>query len=460
MGLYAKAVQHVVNPLFLIREGSARQLRYLKEMEEVQFYSRSRLLEFQWERLHALLKHAYRSCPFYAKRFREAGIDPERMQSPDDLQKLPTLSKSEIQEHMSEMISQDFLDKALIRDKTGGSTGSPLVFYYERERLDSRHAAAVRHNRWAGWDIGDKVGLIWGAYSDLVGFRRLRSRLRNKILTRYLVLDTSAMTEELLGQYAKELRSYKPKILLAYTNSLVMLANYMKDHGIDDIRPKGIVCTCEVLTPEYRKLIESVFGCKVFDRYGSREVSVIASECDRHEGMHVNADNLFLEFSRDGRNVGPGGTGEILITDLRNYGMPLIRYRIGDMGSPSDKICGCGRGLSMMQMVAGRVTDFIVTPEGKIVSGVALATYMITNIRGIGQVQLVQDEIHKLRIRLIRNEQYTEETSKELLARARKFLGSGMAFEIEFVEDIPKSPSGKMLFSVSSVTKKYFSTPS
>jgi len=150
----------------------------------------------------------------------------------------------------------------------------------------------------------------------------LKSRLRNKILTRYLVLDTSSMTEELLGQYAKELKSYKPKILLAYTNSLVMLANYIKDHGIGDIRPKGIVCTCEVLTPEYRKLIESVFGCKVFDRYGSREVSVIASECDRHEGMHINADNLFLEFSRDGRNVASGETGEILITDLRNYGCP------------------------------------------------------------------------------------------------------------------------------------------
>jgi phenylacetate-CoA ligase len=133
---------------------------------------------------------------------------------------------------------------------------------------------------------------------------------------------------------------------------------------------------------------------------------VIASECDHHEGLHINADNLYLEFVKDGKNVGPGGVGEILITDLRNFGMPLIRYKIEDTGSPSDRVCGCGRGLPLMGMVAGRVTDFIVTPEGKIVSGVALATYMITNIKGVGQVQLVQNEMSALKIKLIRNPQY------------------------------------------------------
>jgi len=457
MGLYSKAVKYVFNPLFLIREGSQRQLKYLKEMEEVQYYSRNRILELQWERLSAMLQHAYDTCPFYTKRFQAAGLNPKKMESFDDLEKLPVLTKADIQNNLSEMISQAYLDKSLIKDKTGGSTGSPLVYYYNRERLDSRHAATVRHNRWAGWEIGDKVGLIWGAHSDLTGLGKMKSRLRNQLLTRYLVLDTSAMTEEKIGTYAKELRKYQPKILLAYTNSLVMLANYMKENGITDIRPTGIVCTCEVLTPEYRTLIESAFGCKVFDRYGSREVAVIASECDHHEGLHINADNLFLEFVKDGKNVKPGEVGHTLITDLRNFGMPLIRYKIEDMGTASEKVCGCGRGLPMMAMVAGRVTDFIVTPDGKILSGVALATYMITNIKGIGQVQLVQDEKDALKIKMIRNPQYTDATSKELLERANKFIGSGMKFEIEFVEEIPKSPSGKMIFSVSSVTKKYFS---
>jgi phenylacetate-CoA ligase len=457
MGIYEKTVKYIFNPFILIKEGSKKQLEYVKDMEEIQFLPPEKIRELQWRRLVQILDHAYRTCPFYTKRFQSAGLDPSKIRSADDLEQLPVVTKGDIQNNLSEMISQEYLDKPLIKDKTGGSTGSPLVFYYDRERLNSRHAATVRHNRWVGWEIGDKVGLVWGAYSDLVGYRKLKSQIRNQLQNRYLVLDTSSMTDEKIREYVEQLARYRPKILLAYTNSLVLLANYMKENRINNIRPEGIVCTCEVLTPEYRSLIESVFGCKVFDRYGSREVAVIASECDRHEGLHVNADNLYLEFVKDGKNVSPGEVGEILITDLWNFGMPMIRYKIEDMGSPSDKVCSCGRGLPLMEMVAGRVTDFIVTPEGKIVSGVALATYMITNIKGIGQVQLVQDDNDTVKIKMIRNPQYTEDTSRELMERAKKFLGSGMRFEIEFVEEIPKSPSGKAIFSISRVTKTYFS---
>jgi len=225
----------------------------------------------------------------------------------------------------------------------------------------------------------------------------------------------------------------------------------MKEKGVGDIRPKGIIGTCEVLTPENRSLIESVFGCKIFDRYGSREVSVIASECEYHEGMHINADNLFLEFTKEGKNVSRGEMGEVLITDLMNYGMPLIRYRIEDMGSPTDRVCKCGRGLPLMEMMAGRVTDFIVTPKGKIISGVALATYMITNIEGIQQVRLLQEEIARLTILLIKGEKYGEETERVLLERARKFLDDSLKLEIVYVDDLPKSSSGKSMFSISHV---------
>lgn len=451
MGVYSTIVREVVNPVYLLKNGSYQQLEFLKEMEKVQYLSQREIVQLQFERLKALVTHAYDTCPFYKERFDRSGFNPRKFQSPADLEKVPELTKSDIQANMGSMISRSFPKETLVRDKTGGSSGNPLVFYYQRDRIDSRHAAITRHNRWAGWDIGDKVGLIWGAYSDLEGYKKLKSRLRNSLLTRYLVLDTSSMTEGKIAGYVEQLRRYRPKVLLAYTNSLVLLASYMKDRGVDDVRPDGIVCTCELLTPESRSLIESVFRCKVFDRYGSREVAVIASECDRHDGMHINADNLFLEFTKEGKGVGYGEVGDILITDLRNIGMPLIRYRIEDMGAPSDATCSCGRGLPLMKMMAGRVTDFIVTPEGKIVSGVALATYMITNIEGVGQVQLVQETRDRLTVKLVRNDRYTGETSKSLLSNARKFLGDGIRIEIEYVDSIPRSPSGKLFFSISKV---------
>jgi phenylacetate-CoA ligase len=456
MDYYQPIVKNLVYPLYQWKDGSYRQLKHLREMEGIQFLPRQELMELQLQRLKSILTHAYATCPFYKARFEQAGFDPAKIRSESDLERIPVLTKTDVQENMESMISGAYRKESLIRDKSGGSSGNPVVFYYQRDRLDSRHAATLRHNRWAGWEIGDKVGLIWGAYSDLIGYKKWKTRLRNTLLNRFLVLDTSAMTEGRIASYTQELRKYRPKILLAYTNSLVLLARYLKDQDIQDIRPAGIVCTCEVLTPESRSLIESVFGTKVFDRYGSREVSVIASECDRHEGMHINADNLYLEFTKDGKNVPPGEVGEILVTDLRNDGMPLIRYKIEDMGALSSGSCSCGRGLPLMQMMAGRVTDFIVTPEGKIVSGVALATYMITNIDGVGQVQLIQDTMNELRVKLVRNSRCNDTTTNSLVSNAKKFLGNSMRIEIDFVDSIPRGPSGKLLFSISKVNPSYF----
>jgi hypothetical protein len=176
------------------QEGSQSQLKYLKEMEKVQFYSRKEILDLQWERLRAMLDHAYNSCPFYTKRFQAARLDLKKIQSVDDLEKLPVLTKADIQNNLSEMISQEYLDKSLIKDKTGGSTGSPLVYYYNRERLDSRQRLYGQQSM-GGVGIGDKVGLIWGAHSVSPGWEN-EVRIRNQLLTRNLVLDTSSLTEE------------------------------------------------------------------------------------------------------------------------------------------------------------------------------------------------------------------------------------------------------------------------
>jgi phenylacetate-CoA ligase len=134
-----------------------------------------------------------------------------------------------------------------------------------------------------------------------------------------------------------------------------MFARFVRDEGIGGIRPKGIISSAEVLTPENRELIETTFGCRVFDRYGCREVSVIASECGEHQGLHINADNLLVETVTD---QGPvrGEDGEVLITDLRNFAMPLIRYRIKDVGRLLPQACGCGRGLPLMRISGGRTS--------------------------------------------------------------------------------------------------------
>jgi phenylacetate-CoA ligase len=276
-----------------------------------------------------------------------------------------------------------------------------VSFFLSKDRKQSREAAIVRHNRWAGWDVGDKVACIWGAPRD-VPVAGWRARLRNLLLERQLFLDTAHLTEEKFAAFHKALSRFRPKVVLAYARSAVLFARYLRDEGLQPYRPHSIVTSAEVLEASDRRLLEEVFGCPVFNRYGCREVSVVASECEEHRGLHTMAEGLYVEVVRspgDGQ-LPPGEVGTILVTDLLNFAMPLIRYRIGDMGAWEEGPCPCGRGLPRLRNVQGRVTDFVVGTDGGLVSGVFLATYVIAQRPSLGQIQLLQEERGKVRYRL------------------------------------------------------------
>jgi phenylacetate-CoA ligase len=454
MEILAPVVKNIIYPLWLFKNNN-RELKYLMEYKRTQFYTPNQIKDLQWQRLQTLLDHAYKTCPFYTKHFKRVDINPSDIRTPADMLRVPILTKSEIQNYFDELKSNCYREEDLIRDKTGGSTGSPLVFYYNKERVYSRAAAAARHDRWTTWDIGKKMALLWGAASDLSGFNNIKGQIRNAVLNRKIVLDASSITEEQLRQFVKTVKRYKPNYFLSYANAMVLFARFIKENNITGIHPTAIITSAEVLTSDNRSLIENVFGCKVYNRYGCREFSVIASECSHHMGMHINAENLYVEFVKNGRHADPGETGEIIITDLLNYGMPMIRYKIGDMGSPIDKTCTCGRGLPLMNMIGGRVTDFIVTPDGKLVSGVAIATYVITNIAGIKQIQFVQETKEHVKIRLVRNNDFSGETLDKLNKNIVKFLGDKIKSEIEYVYNIPSEQSGKYLFSISTVQTNF-----
>jgi len=455
MDLAGRAIKHITYPLWVYKNRSSR-LKWLRAFERWQFLPGSRLREMQWTRLKRILEHAYNSCPFYRKRLEWLNIKPTDIRSWGDFTRnVPLLSKSDIQDNLCDLVSRSYSEDELIRDMTGGSTGSPLVFYYTKDRLDSREAATTRHRRWAGWEIGDKVAALWGSRRDIQHPRTIKSRIRQFLISRYFLLDASAITEDKMLDFAQELRVFRPKIIQGYANTLYLFARFLKSNNINGIRPKGIISSAEVLLPENRTFIESIFGCSVFDLYGSREVMLIASECESHRGMHINADSLYVEFVRDGLPAQDNQYGEIVITDLLNYGMPLIRYRIGDVGRALERVCDCGRGLPLMEIAQGRVTEFILTPDRRIVSGVTLATYVITNVPGIKQVQLTQERIDLLRVKLVRGVGYGQHSQTTLLEKLKSFLGPNMRFEFEFAENITKESSGKYRFSISKVFRGF-----
>lgn len=438
-------IPHLFAPLWLRRNGVRG---FLAEYEQTQYWPAERLRELQLDRLRNLARFANENCLFYRERFRKAGFDPERLRSVEDIRCIPPLTKDEIRAGSSGLQPPELDPGSYITNFTGGSTGSPLQFLVPKQRMASRNASTIRHDRWAGWDFGMPSGCIWGYPPDVPepGFRE---RLTNALYFRRTFLDTFDVKQENVDRFLRWLRGERDVVLVAYARSLLWFCQYLKEQKLDEFSFRSAILSAESVTSEERRFIESVLGCHTFERYGCREFSVVASECELRDGMHLCSETLLVEFDAGGRPAEPGEPGEILVTDLLNTAMPMIRYRIGDVGTPMAGECRCGRGLPRMAMVAGRVTDFIHTPEGRWVSGVAINTYLVSKMPGARQVQIRQERCSHLRILLVAVEGKRDEAAAYLAREVPKMFGDGMTYELEWVEAIPREASGKYRVTVS-----------
>jgi phenylacetate-coenzyme A ligase PaaK-like adenylate-forming protein len=260
-------------------------------------------------------------------------------------------------------------------------------------------------------------------------------------------------------EFHAALHRFRPRVIQAYARAAVLFARFLQARGLEAHRPHSIVTSAEILEDDDRRLLEEVFGCPVFNRYGCREVSVVASECPAHSGLHVMAEGLYLEIETPSGPAAPGEMGAVLVTDLLNGAMPLIRYRIGDMAAWADGPCPCGRGLPRLERVAGRVTDFLVGADGRLVSGVFLATYVVAQRPSLGQVQIRQDRAGAVTYRLRPGNDFDPlEDVKYLEDATRLHLGEGAEFDWEAVEELSAEPSGKFLFSRSTVTPRFLAS--
>ena len=274
----------------------------------------------------------------------------------------------------------------LTEKKTGGSTGVPLQLYWSKEAALFKQAATIRHNSWAGYIPGNRIAVIWGADN---GSDSLRAKLYNFLISRIHLLDTLEMSEQKMLEFAHIINRYKIKTIMGHAHSIYIFAHFISETKLAFPSVSGIITTAEVLIDTERRKIENVFGCSVFNRYGCEELSIIASECDEKNGLHINAEGVFVEVVAEKKDE----PGELILTDLVNYSMPFIRYKIEDMAILEDSQCACGRQLPLIKKLHGRTADFLYTPEGKMLSGISIMDHFAIEIPGIWQVQLIQKEI-------------------------------------------------------------------
>lgn len=448
--LYSTFARYIMYPVLEIYR-RRDTLKHLKELEKTQWLSADEIKKIQWKKLKSLLAHAYTNVPFYHHVFKALNMTPKDISTPEDFRKLPLLSKEDIRTNLNDMLSLNYKKNDLIPNSTGGSTGVNLNFFNDRKNAGSVSAIDLRNRRWAGLEIGDKGAWLWGSPFDISLHDSLKNRVYDKLF-RNLLLSSYNLSEETMFVYARKLLQYKPKVIVGYPSSLYHFAKFLEANGIRDINPKSIISEAEVLYDYQKELIESVFQCKVFNYYGCREFSTIAQECSEHSGMHISSEHVYVECLRGNEEPAAlGEGGELVITDLDNFGMPFIRYRIGDIGVLSDRKCKCNRGLSIIEKVEGRTFDIIVGINGRAVGGTFWTLLLRTAIRGIRQFQVVQESIREVNIKVIPDETFEEGQVNLLTKKIREYLGEDMDIVFKIVDKIPLTKSGKFRFVISKV---------
>ena len=402
-----------------------------------------------------LVEHAYRHVPYYRARMDAVGVTPSDIRGLDDLHKLPFLTKDDVRRHLYFDIMSDNHDKAeILKITTSGSTGEPFVCYVDRAQLEFRWAATLRSQEWTGYRFGDRCLRLWHQTLGMSRSQVLREKA-DALLTRRRFIPAYEMSDATLRAFVAQIEDYKPVLLDGYAESFNFLAGYLKQHGrlrgVGQGWPKGIMSSAQSLPEASRRVIEDAFGCRVFDKYGSREFSGIAYECDAHQGHHVVAEGYIVEVLKDGRPAQPGEVGEVVITDLNNHCLPFLRYRIGDLAEAMDqsKPCACGRGLPRVGRIEGRVQSIIIGADGQYLPGTFFAHLFKDYDHAVRQFQIVQERRGHVTLRVVKGGRYSEEVLQEILGLLRQYLGARMAIDVEFLENIQMVRTGKRLATVS-----------
>lgn len=409
---------------------------YYKMLDKTQWYKPDELIKMQEKKLRALIKHAYFNVPYYHKLFRDINLSYEDIRTIDDLKKIPTLTKDDIRNNFNDLIATNAKDYKYGIGKTSGSTGKPLKFLLDQQNREIEYALVWRQLKWAGVGLNAKIATFRG---DLAGEKN--ALWKKNALSKELVFNTYQMNYGEMDKIIGKLKTYKPSLVKGFPSSIYVLATYMRENGVDNVKPLAIQTSSELFSKSQRKVIQDQFGCEIFDWYGHSEYAVSAGECECHEGHHINAESGIVEFLKDNEKVDSEELGEIIATGLDNYSMPIIRYKTSDIASYTNELCNCGRGLQIMKSLEGRISDVITSSSGKTISGAAFEHYWKHNISiktpNIEYVHIVQKTKNKLLVEMVSTKPFSEVENNHILKELSLLLGNDIDIEFKELEVIP-----------------------
>lgn len=432
----------ILYPSILAIRGEFGMYRKLQELKALQWSNAEEVRRHQSHRLAELLGHAARTVPFYREDW-DVEVPVLAEYASDVLRRLPLLTKEDLQQNIERLRSEE--SPVRVSEKTtGGSTGRPVTVIKDREALGRERAASWLGYGWFGVEIGDRGARFWGSPIDL-GERRIRFALADLAMNR-IRFSAFAFDDKDLGNYWDRCLKWMPDYLYGYVSMLTEFARHLRSQGYDGARLdlKVVITTAEALTAPQRELLEDIFDAPVQNEYGCGEVGAIAYECPQG-CLHVMADNVVVELLKeDGSPASPGEVGEVVVTDLNNRAMPLVRYRIGDRAVKGEE-CDCGRGFPVLKEIQGRAYDFVQDCDGRRFHG-EYFMYLFEDLRDRGaeidQFRVVQLSEDELLVKVAAPKPLAEEDEAFIRQRIGRDV-MGMLVKVRRVLEIERLDSGK-----------------
>jgi phenylacetate-CoA ligase len=408
------------------------------------------LEKFREEALKKLIIHSYHNVPHYHQIMKEIGLTDGKKVDLTKFGALPILTKEGIKTDEENLISKDYHERKWLYNYSGGSTGKPIRVIQDYSY--TKHSIASNYYYYRNLlNIDEpyaKKILLWGSPTDFSKTSGLKSKILDWF-TNKVFLNSYRMTPDDMDGYIKTINSYQPDLIRGYSGSLYELAKHAKNRNMDLYSPPVLVGSAESLNTQMRNLIEEVFKTKIHDFYGSREINNLAGECE--EGMmHILPSNI-IEILDDNNNpVSPGQTGKVIVTNLFNYSMPLIRYQIGDMATLGPLECKCGNPLPTLEKIDGRLFESFVLEDGTIISGEFFVQLIgvYCNKGFIDQFQVIQRDYDDLKV-LVVSESLNKSEIEDINEKIRIFMGENCKIQWEFVSEIPPISTGKFLYTKS-----------
>lgn len=449
-GLYGPVYRQIIFPFYDSVIRRRKTYSYYREISGAPYLPVDELERMRRERLGSLLEYCGAKVPFYRRLFAERGFDPAGV---DDVRKLAehgiSLSKDDIRAHGSDLISEDYTRDQLVRNYTSGTTGMPVDLYKTVDEWCLRMAIKLRSEEWIGMPLGTPAARIWGRKPNMGPWARARHQLYWNFQN-FLFLSAHDLREEVLLRYVRWMKLYGARFIEGYINPIDLIAGLIERDGLEPPRLDGIVVGGQRLEDYQKEKIEGAFRCPVYNRYGCSEVTNISCECKRQEGQHVNYDTLWVEVVDGNDRPVVGEPGEVVVTDLMNRSMPYLRYRTRDQAVMSDRKCSCGRNFPMLEKVIGKTIEHVITAPDGFKCDTKFIQWGLYDVPGIYRFQVVDRSGGDMLMKVIADGTVAREKIVEGIGEAFSELREhGIGFTVDFVDEIPLTDSGKMMYFVS-----------